>query len=113
MLSHPQASRFPARTPGVEVGNHTPPQCGGSLTIHEDTVLVQGKAQQLGTILGKIQEFLTDHNSIHSVSQWLDVTQGGRPIVVTAGDRAGRAQGVNKIVWSSTLILDALLLGPV
>ena len=33
--------------------------------------------------------------------------------MVTAGDRAGRAQGVNKIVWSSTLILDALLLGPV
>lgn len=109
MLTQPRVSRFPGKAPHVKVGPPPLlPQWPRSLTIHKDTVSVQGKVLQLGTIFSQPQELQIDGNSVQSPSQWWKGTQGVHPSVVAMGDRPRRAKGMNKGILNSTL-----LLGPV
>ena len=68
------------------------PQWSGSLTIHKETVPVQGEILQLSTILGQTQEFLIDDNLVRTPSQKCEVTLSVYPSVVAWRDRPGRTQ---------------------
>lgn len=82
----------------------------GNLTIHNDTLPVQCEIQQLSTILCHPKEFLIDSNSVHSPSQWWEVTQGIYPCVVAVGDRPEKAQRMKRGVSYSTFIIYSLWL---